>query len=293
MRRSFCFYITMFSLILIACGKNKNDSTYTSVLEGRTVQVPALTGGKILSVSVEEGDEVVIGDVLAVTDTVEIVLQKSQLNAVLEELSVQEEIADINLRRTKTDFEYIQEKLDRMKILVDNEAVPKQNFDDLSNLLKQAESAHVAAQQTLRGLYARRKQLVAQIAIAQKKIADAKIVAPTDGMVSSRYYEPGEAVPPYRPILELIHHREMEVKIYLPEKKLPLIKIGQAVVLRVDGLDREFSGRIAWVSPKAEFTPKTILTPETRTSLVYAVKVTVSNPEGVLKHGMPVEVVLK
>ena len=60
--------------------------------------------------------------------------------------------------------------------------------------------------------------------------------------------------------------------------------------MQVDGLGQSLVGKIAWISPRAEFTPKSILTPETRTSLVYAVKIDVPNPDGVLKHGMPVEV---
>jgi HlyD family secretion protein len=70
------------------------------------------------------------------------------------------------------------------------------------------------------------------------------------------------------------------------------VKHGQEVKIRVDGVRETLPGRVSWVSPKAEFTPKTILTPETRTSLVYAVKVTVPNPKRILKHGMPVEVIM-
>ena len=55
--------------------------------------------------------------------------------------------------------------------------------------------------------------------------------------------------------------------------------------------DKELKGTVRWISPKAEFTPKTILTPDTRSSLVFAVKITINNPEGILKHGMPVEVI--
>ena len=58
--------------------------------------------------------------------------------------------------------------------------------------------------------------------------------------------------------------------------------------MTIDGLSETLQGSIIWISPKAEFTPKTILTPNTRTSLVYAVKITIPNKEGILKHGMPV-----
>jgi HlyD family secretion protein len=71
---------------------------------------------------------------------------------------------------------------------------------------------------------------------------------------------------------------------------LPQVKYGQQVHLHVDGVSEALPGQVSWVSERAEFTPKTILTPETRAALVYAVKVLVDNPEGMLKHGMPVEV---
>jgi HlyD family secretion protein len=128
--------------------------------------------------------------------------------------------------------------------------------------------------------------------VVNKKIKDAVMVAPTGGIISEKYFELGEAIPPLSPIVEIIEIRKVEVKIYISEKKLPEVKYGQEARVTVDGLEKELNGTLSWVSPKAEFTPKTILTPETRTSLVYAVKISVPNPEGILKHGMPVEVFL-
>jgi len=109
----------------------------------------------------------------------------------------------------------------------------------------------------------------------------------------SKYFEAGEAIPPFTPILEIIDINEMTTNIYISEKLLAKVKHGQQVSVSVDGLDKTLSGRISWISPKAEFTPKNILTPETRTSLVYAVKVSVKNEDGVLKHGMPVVIELR
>ena len=63
--------------------------------------------------------------------------------------------------------------------------------------------------------------------------------------------------------------------------------------VRIDGMDKELQGIVGWISPKAEFTPKTIMTPETRTSLVYAVKINIENPDGILKDGMPVVIKMK
>jgi HlyD family secretion protein len=289
---TFCIAAISLQLLILGCGNNSKSSTYTGVLEGKSVQVPALTGGKVVKLLVDTGEEVKEGAVLAVIDTTELVLQRIQLGATLEELAVQKEIAETNLKRSKADLEYVQQREGRMKMLYENQAMPKQNLDDLRNEMQRAQSAYEAARQQVRSLESRKKQIEAQAGMVEKRISDAVIIAPVEGLVSTLYYEVGEAVPPMQPVLELIHVSELEVKIYIPEKELPNVKHGQEVKIRVDGVKEELPGRVSWVSPKAEFTPKTILTPETRTSLVYAVKVTIPNPKRVLKHGMPAEVIL-
>ncbi|UCF79108.1 MAG: efflux RND transporter periplasmic adaptor subunit [Candidatus Eiseniibacteriota bacterium] len=288
------FWTVLLPLLLLAgCGTDSQRASFTGVMEGRTVQVPALTGGEVVEMFVDTGDEVRAGDTLAVVDTAELVLELKQVLANLEELEVQEEIAATDLSRTEADLSYVKEKQGRVKALYEKEVAARQNLDDLLNETQRAESAFQTARQRSRSLAARRKQLEAQVGLLEKKMSDAIILAPMDGLVGTRYFEKGEAVPPLRSIVELIRVNEMEVKIYVPEKMLPMIKHDQKAQIRVDGLEGTLQGRLSWVSPKAEFTPKTILTPETRTSLVYAVKVIVPNPNRVLKHGMPVEVILQ
>ena len=90
--------------------------------------------------------------------------------------------------------------------------------------------------------------------------------------------------------LEIIDLKNVWVKIYISEKILPLIKTGQEAQIHPDGISEYLTGTIGWINSRAEFTPKTILTEETRTSLVYAVKLYITNEKGVLKEGMPVTV---
>ena len=162
----------------------------------------------------------------------------------------------------------------------------------MTNQLQQAQTGLQNARQTFQSLEARRKQALAQLGLVKKKIKDAVIIAPAGGIVSEKYFELGEAVPSMSPIVEIIEIEKVDVKIYISEKKLPQVKYGQEARVQVDGYNKELNGTISWVSPKAEFTPKSILTPETRTSLVYAVKISIPNSDGILKHGMPVEVFL-
>jgi HlyD family secretion protein len=290
--KKYVYLLMLMTVIFAGCGNNSTGEGYTSIVEGTSVQVPALTGGEIKEFRVDTGQEVQPGEVLAVVDTTELVFRRRQLQASLEELEVQWEIARSNLEQAESTESYVREKKERIEALYQKSSASRQSVDDLINQLQQAQTALANAKQTFQSLVARKKQLIAQLGVVNKKIKDAVMVAPTGGIISEKYFELGEAIPPLSPIVEIIEIRKVEVKIYISEKKLPEVKYGQEARVTVDGLEKELNGTLSWVSPKAEFTPKTILTPETRTSLVYAVKISVPNPEGILKHGMPVEVFL-
>ena len=279
-------------LVLIGCSNEVENQIYTGVLEGKSIQVPALTPGKILKFPVETGQEVVAGDTIAIVDTTELVLQIGQLNAGINVIKTQMEIAKTSSQRAESDLKYIQEKYDRMEKLVANQTMPHQTLDDLKVQLDRAVIGSKTAKQTILSIEAKKDQILAQIKSIKKKISDCFIIAPEQGIIANKYFECGEAVPPMSPVVEIIHIKSIDVKIYVAEKTLPELKHEQEVSILVDGLDEELKGKVSWISPKAEFTPKNILTPETRSSLVFAVKINIKNPDGILKHGMPVEVVI-
>ncbi len=281
-------------VIVISCSNTgERKLHFTGVIEGTSVKVPALTGGEIIELLVDEGEKIQQKQIIAKVDTIDLSFQRIHLEGGLEEIQLQKEIAQTNLHRAEKEYEYLQKKHRRFKNLLENQSVSEQIVDDLSNQLQNAESAYLTARKNLRTLATKKKQLEAQYYSTIKKIKDATITAPRDGIISDKYFEEGEAIPPLSPIVELIDIEEVWLKIYISERLLPHIKIGQNVKVKPDGIDQIISGKISWISSKAEFTPKTILTPETRTSLVYAVKILIKNPDGILKHGMPVEVQLE
>ncbi len=280
-------------VFIAGCGKNNHKNSYTGVLEGTSINVPVLTGGVIFDLMVNTGDEVKKDQRLAIIDSTELILQREQLLATFAELDVQTKIANTGLANVKKNLSYIEERQKRVEQLYNNKSVPQQNLDDINNQLQNARSAHETALGKLQGIAARREQLSVQLKIINKKINDAVVIAPRDGIVVTKYFEAGEAVPPYTPLIEIIDISKMTTKIYISEKQLALVKHGQKVSVNIDGLDKQLTGKVSWISPKAEFTPKNILTPETRTSLVYAVKISVNNKDGVLKHGMPVVIELQ
>ncbi|MDZ7372693.1 MAG: efflux RND transporter periplasmic adaptor subunit [candidate division KSB1 bacterium] len=281
------------AFLLTSCRSQKQQEVFTGLAEGRAVLVPALVGGKILELRADEGETVAKGDTLAVLDTLELVLERRSLLASLRELEVQESLAKANLERAADDLSYARQRYERVRALHSQGAATDQSHEDAQNVLSRAQSAYQTAQLQLQAVRAKREQLLAQLRVLDKKIADSVILSPEAGVVTERFFEPGEAIAPYRPIFEVTRIDLMEVKIYVPEAYLPRVKPGARATVRADGLTQELEGTVAWISSKAEFTPRSILTPETRASLVYAVKIRVPNPNHVLKDGMPVEVVLR
>jgi HlyD family secretion protein len=285
--------IILILFLSISCSDNSAEHQYTGVLEGTSVQVPALTPGQITQIPVNTGELVKKGQLLAMVDSIDLIYQREQLVATLQELEIQTEIAQSNLSRANKDYTYLKTKQDRIANLYKSQSTTKQNLDDITNSLQTSQTAVSNARNALGSIAAGKKQVEAKIKSVNKRINDTKIIAPTGGIITNLYYEEGEAVPLFGSLLEIIDTKKMEVKIYISETRLSQVQYGQQVSVSVDGLDKTLDGTVIWVSPKAEFTPKTILTPNTRTSLVYAVKISITNEEGILKHGMPVVINLK
>jgi HlyD family secretion protein len=277
-------------LLFTGCSGDAGDRQYTGIIEGTSIQVPALTPGQITQIPVNTGEYIEKNKLLAVVDSTDLTFQREQLLASRDELFIQKEIAQTNVSRAKKDYAYLKTTHDRIDNLYKTESVTKQQLDDITNNLQNSQTAVANAQQSLSSLAASQKKVEAQIKSVNKKIKDARIISPANGIITTIYYERGEAIPQLAPIMEIIDIKDMEVKIYISVTLLSSIQYGQEVTVTVDGLDETMKGQIIWVSPKAEFTPKTILTPDTRTSLVYAVKISIPNEEGILKHGMPVVV---
>ncbi len=278
---------------LTACnGDNTDDFVASAIVEGTAIKVSAQTGGLILSMSLAEGEDVQIGQTVAVIDTEKLAFQLEQIEAGLQEISVQRKIAQNTLSAAHTNFENVKKKYQRFQDLYKQNSASKQTLDGLETAYDNARSQLENAEQNLQIIESKEKGVNAQRKLLRRQIDDAVVNAPISGTLTTRFYEPGETVAPGLPVVEIIDLSRMWTKVYVSELMLPHVQVDGAATVKVDGSDQSLSGRIGWISSKAEFTPKNILTEESRTSLVYAVKVEIDNPNGILKHGMPVEVVL-
>jgi len=131
----------------------------------------------------------------------------------------------------------------------------------------------------------------AATALAQRQFDDTRLYAPSDGVVEDRILEPGDMASPATPVLTMALLDPLWVRAYAPESELGRIRLGMKASVTADSYPgRTYDGWIGYISPTAEFTPKTVETPELRTALVYQLRVYVCDARGELRLGMPATV---
>lgn len=148
---------------------------------------------------------------------------------------------------------------------------------------------------TSRSLVSETLPLKAQWEQTDDQIRKSVIASPIDGLVLAKYAEENEMTAAGKPVFKIANLQSLILRAYAAGNQLTSFKLGQTLQVRVDdnqGGYKNYEGAVAWVSDRAEFTPKTIQTKEERANLVYAIKVNVKN-DGFLKIGMYGEVILK
>ena len=145
-----------------------------------------------------------------------------------------------------------------------------------------------AVSEELDGARARVAATDAQLAVLEKARADATVVTPVAGVVTQKLADAGEIVAPRMPLLVVTDLDHAWANLFVPEPLIPRIALGQDVTILTDAGGR-ISGKVTYISPQAEFTPRNVQTADERSKLVYRIKVTVDNRAGTLKSGMPVD----
>jgi HlyD family secretion protein len=161
---------------------------------------------------------------------------------------------------------------------------------DLALERARAERQQAEAQLRLLRQGARLAAADAQIASLGHDRTEATLLAPLTGVVGGRLVEPGELLAAGMPVATLVDLDRAWINAYVEEPLVPSLRLGESVTVVTDGGDR-LTGAVAFVSPRAEFTPRNVQTSDERARLVYRVRINVDNREGILKPGMPVEVV--
>jgi HlyD family secretion protein len=281
----------------------------------RSVDLGFRVGGRIAAVNVEEGDRVTPGEVLADLDAApyrdgldlararqaQAAAQLAKLRAGYRPQQVAQAAALVAQRRAA--LANLEIDFRRKKNLLAMEAVSRQVYDDTAARLKEARAALTDAEEGLKlmregfrteDIAAARADLQAaraNVEVAKTNLADTEIKAPAAGVILTRVEEPGAIVAAGQTVLSLSLENPVWVRAYVDEPNLGRLAPGMAAEVFTDtSPGHPYHGHVGFISPQAEFTPKTVQTTVLRTRLVYQVRIVVDDPDHGLRQGMPVTV---
>lgn len=296
-------------------GTGTGDLTLYGNVDIRQVQLGFRVSGRIAAMKVEEGDAVHRGQTLAsldagpYEDSVRAAeAQVAGLKATLDKLVAGPRPAEIDQARAvheerAAELQLTQQAFDRARQLRPSDAISQADLDQAAANRAAATARLASARESLRLLEegsraediavarANLEATEASLAGARTALADTEIKAPADAIVLSRVREPGSIVSPSDTVYVLSLAEPVWVRTYIGEPMLGLIRPGMQVEVYSDSApQRPYAGRIGFISPVAEFTPKSVETPELRTDLVYRLRVIMDDADPGLRQGMPVSV---
>lgn len=263
--------LLIIGIVLFVKSKNKpnlNELTLYGNIEIRQVDLSFQVSGLISKLLKEEGDTVKKGELIATIDE-----QDYNANYKRAEAEVEKSLAH---QKDTTD------KYNRYAPLATDNTVSKTDVETLYN-----------AQNTANADY---KASIANRDYLKNQLKYTKLYAPEDGIIMTRVQEAGSNVQKGQPVYTMAKTKPVWVRAYVNETALGNIKYGQEVKVFTDtvnpqtGKNREYKGQIGYISPVAEFTPKTVQSTDTRTNLVYRIRVYIYDIDEYLRQGMPVTI---
>ncbi len=281
-------------LILPGCGEEEPALLWGSgTLEAEEVVVSSVIGGRLLQRPVEEGERITAGSLVALIDTTALVEARELARVGLRAITVQRRQAVTALAAAREQHDQAVLNRDRVKRLVEGRAATQAQLDELESLVELTARQVESAETTFEVFPVQVEEIRLRIASIDRQIRECHVTAPRTGTVITVFMEPGEVAAPGRGIVRIADLEELHVRVYIPAPLIGRVSLGGEAVVRVDSFpERTFPGRVIHIADEAEFTPKNVQTPEARADLVFAVKVAVSNPDGLLKIGLPADVEL-
>jgi len=320
--------VAALALVTDSCGGRaaEGPARASGYVEATEVRVAPQVGGRLIEVAVAEGDRVAVGALLARLDTADVDIalgraeaERDQAVAALKLLEAgarsedirqaqaQAQSAQADVQAADSELQAASADLQRFEALLQSNAGSRKQRDDAvtrrdvaaARVLGARQRARAAAEAVARlragarpeeiaGARARVAAADAQIAALRKNIADAVLTSPVAGIVTTKLADAGEMIAPRSPVAAIADLDHAWANVYVDEPVVPRLRLGQPVALVTDAGQR-LQGSITFISPKAEFTPRNVQTAAERSKLVYRIKVSVDNHEGILKPGMPVE----
>ena len=319
-------------LALAACDQAPpaNEIRASGHVEATDVRLAPEVGGRIVELPLKEGDRVDIGALVVRLDTTEVEIAIERANAdrqladaqlrLLEAGSRPEDIRQAEAQgqtarddaaAARAELAAAEQDLQRFEALLQANAGSRKQRDDAATRrdvarerVKAAEGRVRAADQATARLKAgsrpqeidaaraRVAAAAAQVSTVKESLNDSTLRAPIAGVVTEKLVEIGEVIAPRTPVVVITDLVNAWADVFVPEPVVPRLRLGQDAMVYTDAGGGGIAGKVSYVSPKAEFTPRNVQTAEERSKLVYRVRVAVDNKDGILKQGMPVEAVL-
>ncbi len=303
-------------LLIAACAPRERGLTASGTIEATEVKIAARVGGEILGLPAAEGSRVEKGQVLVRIDpsTQELQLEQARAGQLLADAQLRlllkgaraedVEQAQEGLTQAQEALRMARDDARRMSGLYETGSATQKQKEDAEARLVAAQSQANSAAQALKKLQnlarpeevqaasARVDQARIAVQLLEKAVRDATLASPIDGQVTRRLAEVGELAAPGTTLLVLSDLGRVYLTVYVTEPDLARLRVGRPVTVRIDGVPATFPGTVTFISSEAEFTPKNIQTRDERVKLVFAVKIGIDNPDGVLKPGMPADALL-
>lgn len=319
MKLKLVIFLFAISFALLSCGSgnDKNKIEASGNIEATDVIVSSQVSGKVLSVLIEEGQRVQNGDTVLVIDpsTYQLKLQEAVSSLAASEAQLQllksgarkEDIkqAEEHAKQAEVNLKLAEQDKQRFENLYQSKTITKKQLDDAvaryEITLAQFNSAkenltkieNLARPEELKQAEANVNRFKASVDILKKNLNDCYVISPINGFIVKKFIEAGETAGPMTSLFKVSDLSLVDLVIYISETELGKVKLEQPVDVRVDTYpDKIYKGKVIYISPEAEFTPKNIQTKEERTKLVFAVKVRIENPNYELKTGMPADAVI-
>lgn len=272
-RKILIFSIFLLILILVFAiyrlffaNLHPNELILYGNVDVRQVDIGFRVPGRVNCLYFEEGDHVSTGDLLAD-------LEKSPYGSQVDQAKANVESIEANLANAQI-------LLKRREELIDVTGVSQEDLDNARASVNQLNANLLAAQ--------------AALEVSRNNLEYTSVYAPNEGIILSRVREPGTAVRETDPVYTLSLTTPVWIRAYIDEPRLGSIYYGMDAKVYTDTQgEKSYHGKIGFISPIAEFTPKTVETTELRTDLVYRLRIYIDQPDQFLKQGMPVTVRLQ
>jgi RND family efflux transporter MFP subunit len=272
----FSFVIAVCTIALLA-GCRRQSNAVSGTIEVDEVHVASRSAGRVEKIFAWEGDALKPNDPI-------VQLEASELKARRDLAAAQINTAQHDVEAQSAQLEFLKADAQRQQDLLKRNTVSPSEAE-------RAMSAAKAQEKNIAAARARVEQALAQLADMDSQIQEMKIVAPTESILEVLSVKVGDVLPANREVATLILPQRLWVRVYVPEPWLGLIKLNDAVRVRVDSFPgRDFSGVVEQINRKAEFTPRNVQTVEDRIKQVFGVKIRLENKEDTLRAGMSADI---